>query len=85
MQTKTKYEEMVLNEVRKMPRDALPQVVRMLRSFQEGISIVRSRAEKKTPDTGLCGIWQDDRSPDEIIEDIHAHRTGFGKRSRRII
>lgn len=23
----------------------------------------------------LCGIWQDERSADEIIEDIRAHRT----------
>ncbi len=26
---------------------------------------------------GLCGIWQDERDADEIIEDIYSHRTGI--------
>lgn len=27
--------------------------------------------------TGLCGIWKDDRSTEEIIADIYSSRTGF--------
>jgi len=30
--------------------------------------------------SGLCGLWEDERSPDEIIDDIYSHRTGFGNR-----
>ncbi len=30
--------------------------------------------------SGLCGLWEDERSPDEIINDIYVHRTGFGNR-----
>lgn len=30
--------------------------------------------------SGLCGLWEDERSPDEIINDIYSHRTGFGNR-----
>ena len=29
--------------------------------------------------TGLCGIWQDDRTPEAIIQDIRAHRTALVK------
>lgn len=36
--------------------------------------------EELTADSGLCGIWQDERSPEEIIDDIYSHRTGFGNR-----
>jgi hypothetical protein len=30
--------------------------------------------------SGLCGIWQDERTSEEIIKDIYSHRTGFGNR-----
>lgn len=30
--------------------------------------------------SGLCGLWQDERSPEEIVNDIYSHRTGFGNR-----
>jgi hypothetical protein len=36
--------------------------------------------EEKLNASGLCGLWEDERSPDEIIDDIHSHRTGFGNR-----
>jgi hypothetical protein len=36
--------------------------------------------QEKTSASGLCGIWEDDRTPDEIIDDIHSSRTGFGNR-----
>ena len=28
-------------------------------------------------ETGLCGIWEDDRNAEEIIKDIYSNRTGF--------
>lgn len=35
---------------------------------------------KKIKASGLCGLWEDERSPEEIINDIYVHRTGFGNR-----
>jgi len=36
--------------------------------------------QKANIGTQFCGIWQDDRNADEIINDIHKKRTGFGGR-----
>jgi len=80
MQTKTKYEEMALKELRGMPGDSLPQVLKILRSLREGITAVRMGGKKKPEVSGLCGIWVDERDAEQIIEEIHSHRTGFGGR-----
>jgi len=82
MRTQTKYEEIILNEIRTLPAPVLPQAVKMLRSLREGVKRVAKRkpavdAEK----TGFCGAWKDDRPADEIIADITAHRSGFGGRN----
>ncbi len=34
--------------------------------------------------SGLCGLWEDDRSSQEIIDDIYSHRTGFGNRQVKL-
>lgn len=31
--------------------------------------------------SGLSGIWEDDRGPDEIVRQIREGRTGFGGRT----
>jgi len=80
MQTKTKYEEIVLKELRAFPDEAIPQVIHILQSVRKGICIIQKANIRKNEQSGLCGIWKDDRSSREIIEDIHSHRTGFGKR-----
>jgi len=80
MQTKTKYEEMVLKEIREIPVKALPQVLKILRTVKEGLLSVDASKKAKVGGSGLCGIWKDDRSTEEIIKDIYAHRTGFGGR-----
>ncbi|MCP4221635.1 MAG: hypothetical protein GY765_43825 [bacterium] len=36
--------------------------------------------EEQPTESGLCGIWDDERSADEIIEDIYSARSGFGDR-----
>jgi len=79
MQTRTKYEEKVLEEIRKMPSEVMPQVIKMLRSLQEGF-IVKAKKNRHEKSSGLCGIWEDERRAEEIIEDIYSHRTGFGGR-----
>ena len=80
MQTETKYEEMILQELRSFPEEAIPQVINILRSVRKGISVIRRPVGKVLESSGLCGIWEDERSSGEIIEDILSHRTGFGKR-----
>ncbi len=67
MQTKNKYENLILNEVKGIPEEALPMVVK----------IKKSNIKKSS---GLCGIREDNRNADEIIKDIHSNRTGFGGR-----
>jgi hypothetical protein len=81
MRTLTKYEEIILNEIRTLPPPVLPQAVKMLRSLKEGVKSVSGRKSKvDTRGTGFCGAWNDDRPADEIIADINAHRSGFGAR-----
>ncbi len=80
MQTETKYEEMILQELRAFPEEAIPEVIHILRSVRKGISMTRRPESKETEPSGLCGIWKDDRSAVEIIEDIRSFRTGFGQR-----
>jgi hypothetical protein len=53
----------------------------MLRSLREGVkSVVRHKAAADTERTGLCGVWKDERPAEEIIADITAHRSGYGRR-----
>jgi hypothetical protein len=81
MKTQTKYEEIILHEIRSMPTPLLPQALKMLRSLKEGVlSVARQKAVVGTSNTGFCGAWQDDRSAEEIIADVEAHRSGFGGR-----
>jgi len=80
MQTETEYEEMILQELRAFPQEAIPEVIHILKSVRKGISITRRTEGKQAQPSGLCGIWKDDRSAAEIIEDIRSRRTGFGQR-----
>ena len=88
MRTQTKYEEIILGEIRNLPPPVVPQAVKMLRSLRESVTSAAGRkfvtnAEK----TGFCGAWEDDRPADEIIADIAAHRyqhlLAQGKRAYR--
>ena len=79
METRTEYEKMILKDVREMPGEVLPQVVKIIHSLKESVLSVQVRHRKeKTKGSGLCGIWEDERSAGEIIKDIRLHRTGFG-------
>ena len=50
------------------------------KSEKEEIIFEDLEKEELTADSGLCGIWEDERSPEEIIDDIYSHRSGFGNR-----
>jgi len=36
--------------------------------------------KESPPGSGLCGLWEDERTPEEILSDIYSHRTGFAHR-----
>ena len=81
MKTQTKYEEIILTELRTLAMPVLPQVLKIVRSFKEGLtSVVKHKTDVANESTGLCGAWQDERTADEIITDITVHRSGFGGR-----
>ena len=80
METNNEYEKMVLKEIRGIPNNAHPHVLKILRSFKESILAVDTSKKAKLVESGLCGIWKDDQNAEEIIKDIHEHRTGFGGR-----
>ena len=81
MKTQTKYEEIILKEVRNLPLPVLPQAVKILKSLKEGVkSVSRRKTAADHAKTGFCGAWEDDRPADEIVADISAHRSGFGGR-----
>ena len=79
MKTQTRYEEIILHEIRTLPLPVLPQALKILRSLRDGVLSV-SKQHAAVATTGFCGAWQDSRTADEIIDDIHSHRSGFGGR-----
>ena len=82
MQTESSYEEMVLKELRDIPGEVLPQVIKLLKSLKHAILAAQTaqKQQKNGENSGLCGAWHDDRSADEIIDDIRLHRSGYGGR-----
>ena len=82
MKTQTKYEEALLHEIRLLPLPVLPQALKILRSLRDGVlSVSKPQQPVATgPSTGFCGKWQDSRTADDIIADIHNQRSGFGGR-----
>jgi len=79
MQTKSTYEEIVLKELRGIPGEALPQIIKIIKSLKQTILTARKQQDRGEV-SGLCGAWLDDRSAEEIIDDIRSHRSGFGGR-----
>ena len=80
MQTENIYEEMVLKELRNIPINSQPYVIKILRSLRGSIAAESIAYKKLTKGSELCGIWKDNHSAEEIISDIQLHRTGFGGR-----
>ena len=79
METKSTYEEMILKELRGIPGEVLPQVIKIIKSLKQTI-VAAQKQQKHVASSGLCGAWRDNRSADEIINDIRSHRSGFGGR-----
>ncbi|GAN34944.1 MAG: hypothetical protein UZ01_02402 [Candidatus Brocadia sinica] len=56
MKTRTEYEKMIIKEVREMPGEVLPQVVKIIHSLKEGVLSAKVRHKKReAKGSGLCG------------------------------
>ena len=80
MQAKVNYKKILIEEIRELPGDVIPQVLKIIRSLKESINLGAAPTKKDQKFSGLCGIWKDPRSAEEIMEDIRKHRTGFAGR-----
>ncbi len=81
MRTENKYEEMLIKEMRCIPKESQYRVIQMLRALRVKKDISYNLKRLSDTDSGLCGIWKDSREADEIISDIKSARTGFGDRN----
>ncbi len=61
MKTQTRYEEIILHEIRTLPLPVLPQALKILRSLRDGVLSV-SKQQATVATTGFCGAWQDSRT-----------------------
>jgi hypothetical protein len=78
MQSKTSHEKEILGEIKNLPQSALSKILKLIQFYKN--ELLEEKSEEKRKTTGFCGIWEDERSADEIIDDIYSHRTGFGSR-----
>ena len=46
----------------------------MTEIVQEALEILLRQSSQPIKESGICGIWQDDRSAETIIKDIRSHR-----------
>lgn len=76
MQTKTPYEDEILKEVRDLPDDLQEKLVRILHIVKQEMMSIPGFDEKRATGEFLsvCGTWEDDRSPETQIQDIHSGR-----------
>ena len=81
MEAKSKSEEIIIEEIRQIPDEVMPDIINILRSFKNGMQTISTSKRKITKNSGLCGIWKDERSADEIIKDIYKNRIGFSSKS----
>ena len=81
MQKKSKREEIIIEEIRQIPDEVMPEIINILRSFKKGLRTMSGLKQQVTKNSGLCGIWKDKRSANEIVKEIYDSRSGFsGKR-----
>ena len=76
MQTKTPYEDKILKEVRDLPDELQEKLVRILHIVKQEMMRIPGFDEKRATGEFLsvCGTWEDDRSPETQIQDIHSGR-----------
>lgn len=75
METRSKQEEAVLNEIRDLPEILQEKILKIIHFFRSEIMETRFSEEKATAEfLSVCGTWEDSRSVEKQIEDIYSSR-----------
>jgi hypothetical protein len=75
MQTKTRQEVEILEEIRALPEIIQEKILKIIQFFRSEIIISESLEETATDDfLSVCGTWEDKRSVDDQINDIYSSR-----------
>jgi len=75
MQTRTKYEEQILTEIRDLPEMVQEKMVKIIHFFRSDILENKLTKEKATEEfLSVCGTWEDDRSVENQIKGIYSSR-----------
>jgi hypothetical protein len=75
MQTKTKFEDEVIKNIRELPENLQWKIAKIINFLTNEIITPLADDKKATEDfLSVCGTWEDDRSVAKQIRDIHASR-----------
>ncbi len=66
--------ELIKAEIDNVNEADLDELYKVIKYFMQAKEYTKNEIAK-TVASGLCGIWQDDRTAEEIIEDIVASRS----------
>jgi hypothetical protein len=67
--------ELIRAEINKIDETDLEERYKLIQRFVNSKEQVKDISEKSVlTESGLCGIWQDDRSAEEIVKEIHHHQ-----------
>lgn len=75
MQTKTRYEEQILKEMRDLPEIVQEKIVKIIHFFRSDILDKKLSEEKATEEfLSVCGTWEDERSIKKQIKEVYSSR-----------
>jgi len=78
MQTRTKYEEQILTEMRDLPEIIQEKMVKIIHFFRSDIienKMDKENNEKATNEfLSVCGTWEDNRSAENQIKEVYSSR-----------
>jgi len=75
MQTKTRFEDEIIKDIRGLPQPLQGKLAKIIHFFTKEIIAPMTDEKKATADfLSVCGTWEDDRSVARQIKDIHASR-----------
>lgn len=68
------------NDIKNLPPEIIPQAGVILRTLISTYDAANRELHKPGLKESLSGIWKDDRSAEEIINEIHEARSVYGLR-----
>ncbi len=78
--TRADYERRLLGEIQDLPETELPKMLKLFHFLKEEMFDVEEREEDNIRlFWESFGSWEDDRSTDEIIDEIYASRKSTGR------